>query len=263
MSFNILMVGDIVGKPGRKVLLDLFPRIRADYSVHFSIVNAENSAGGKGITRSIAEEFLSLGVDVLTLGNHVWDNKDILGSLDNERLLRPANYPPVGVPGHGVYRCQHPSGVKVTVIHLMGRVFMNPLDCPFRVADAILQETSPGEIVLVDLHAEATSEKKALACYLDGRVSVLCGTHTHVQTADEQILPNGTAFISDIGMTGPHAGIIGMRSKEILHRFTTLLPAKYEVGAGDEKFQALYVQLNEKTGKAITVERINLDYQHD
>ncbi|HNT36569.1 MAG TPA: TIGR00282 family metallophosphoesterase [bacterium] len=263
MSFNVLMVGDIVGRPGRKILTEMLPRFRADYSIHFAVVNAENAASGKGITKSIAEDFLSLGADVLTLGNHVWDNKDILGSLDNERLLRPANYPPVGVPGHGVFRCQLPSGVKITVVHLMGRVFMTPIDCPFRTMDKILEEVAPGEIVLVDFHAEATSEKKALACYLDGRVSVLCGTHTHVQTADEQILPNGTAFISDIGMTGPHAGIIGMRSKEILERFLTQMPAKYEVGEGDEKFQALFVQLNEQTGKAVTVERINFDVQQD
>jgi len=259
MSFNVLLVGDIVGRPGRKAFKEFFPRVRSKYEAHFSVVNGENAAGGKGINREIAEDIFDLGADVITLGNHVWDNKDILPILDNERLLRPANYPPFHVPGHGVFRTTHPCGVKVTVIHLSGRVFMNLFDCPFRTADAILQKTEPGEIVIVDFHAEATSEKKALAYHLDGRVSAVFGTHTHVQTADEQILQAGTAFISDVGMTGPHAGIIGMRKREVLERFLTQMPAKFEVANGDVKFQALVVQVNEETAKAVSVERISLD----
>jgi len=260
MRFNVLVVGDIVGRPGRNAAYEFLPRIRQEYSVDFCVVNGENAAGGKGINREIAERLLDAGADVLTLGNHIWDNKDILKDIDRDVFLRPVNYPE-GVPGHGIYKTEIMGGVKITVIHLLGRVFMSTVDCPFRAADEILESLEPNETVIIDFHAEATSEKKALAVYLDGKVSAIFGTHTHVQTADEQILPGGTAFITDVGMTGPHAGIIGMRRKEVLKRFLMQTPVKYEVDKGDVKLQAMFIEISRQSGKAVSVQRISLDVE--
>jgi len=227
-------------------------------SFRFEVILVDS--GSTDRTREIAEQLLDAGADVLTLGNHIWDNKDILNDIDRDVFLRPANYPQ-GVPGHGVFRTELPDGTKIAVIHLLGRVFMSTVDCPFRVADEILKTVDPNETVIIDFHAEATSEKKALAVHLDGKASVIFGTHTHVQTADEQILPNGTAFISDVGMTGPHAGIIGMRRKEALKRFLQQTPVKYEVDRGDVKLQAMLIEVNRTSGKAVSVRRISLDVE--
>ena len=260
MAFRVLVVGDIVGKPGRKAVFQHLLKLRNQYAVDFCVINAENAAGGKGITSEIAGQLFEHGADVLTLGNHVWDNKDIIPMLEDNRLLRPANYPSDEVPGHGMFRTRVGNGISVTVIHLLGRVFMSTLDCPFRKAVELLGAVeNDNEVILLDFHAEATSEKKALAVYLDGRVSVVFGTHTHVQTADEQILPNGTAYITDVGMTGPHAGIIGMRTKEVQKRFLQQLPVKYQVATGETRLQAMLVDVEQTTGKAIAVERINLE----
>lgn len=264
MSFRILIVGDVVGKPGRNAVFETLPRFRSEHGVDFCIVNGENAAGGKGINKEIADQLLDAGADVLTLGNHVWDNKDIMKYLDEERFLRPANFPPFNVPGHGLYKGTiGRNGKKIRVFHVMGRVFMSTLDCPFRATDRLIEDAEPGEIIIGDFHAEATSEKKAMGWYLDGRVSILCGTHTHIQTADEQIFPNGMAYISDLGMTGPHESIIGMRKKEVLDRFLKQMPIRYQVASGDVKFQGLLVDVSEQTGKAISVERISLDVDSD
>ena len=258
---KILFIGDIVGKPGRRVLAQMLPALRRELAVDLTIANGENSAGGFGITRETFEEILAAGVDVVTGGNHTWQAREVYTLLDSDlRLLRPANYPP-GTPGRGagVFR---PSGGRggpaVGVLNLEGRIFMEPLESPFRVGreqmERLRQETP---VIVIDIHAEATSEKIALAWHLDGTVSAVVGTHTHVQTADERILPHGTAFITDVGMTGPRDSIIGMGREEVLQRFLTLLPARFDVAKGPAQLNAVLLDVDNQTGHAQAVQRVS------
>jgi len=221
------------------------------------VVNGENAAGGRGVTRAVAEELFSAGADVITLGDHAWDQKEIMGFIgDTERLLRPANYPP-GVPGRGCCVVETPFG-RVLVVNLLGRVFLPPVaDCPFRTADAILQAEAEGVAVrIVDFHAEATSEKKALGWYLAGRVTAVVGSHTHVATADEAVLPGGTAYITDMGMTGPHDSVLGRDKESVLQKFLTGLPARFKVASGGVACEAVLIEADERTGRAEAIRRI-------
>ena len=256
---RILFVGDIVGKAGRQAIEGLLERVIADRGIDFTVANAENAAGGMGITPVIASEFLDLGIDVLTSGNHIWAKKEILSFLDEEeRLLRPANYP-AGVPGRGAGIFQLGNGRKVGVLNLEGRVFMRNLECPFRTGEKEaekLREETP--IVLVDFHAEATSEKMALAWFLNGRVSAVLGTHTHVQTSDEKILSGGTGYITDVGMTGPLASVIGIRRQAALERFLTQIPWKFDVATDEIELQGVIVEIEEENGKTRKIERVRV-----
>lgn len=253
---NIMMVGDICGKPGRLAAAYCIPLLRQEYPIDLIIANGENSAGGIGITAPVMEELLSLGVDVITSGNHIWDKKEIMNFIgDDPRLIRPANYPP-GTPGFG-HTILTKNQVNIAVINLAGRAFMPPIDCPFREADKILSEISgQADIILVDFHAETTSEKMALAWYLDGRISCLAGTHTHIQTADERILTNGTAYITDLGMVGPWDSVLGVDKDLVIKKFLTGLPAKFSLADGRTVFCAVIVQIDEATGKAKAITRI-------
>ena len=255
---NILFIGDIVGKPGRSIIKEILPRIQKEYDVHFTVANGENAAGGRGITRDVRDELLYAGIDVLTMGNHVWDNKDIFRFIDDEpRIVRPANYPG-DCPGQGYHIYTAVFNLKIAVINVSGRVFMPALDCPFQTLDRILDEIGKkADIILVDFHAEATSEKLALAYYLDGRVSSVVGTHTHIQTADERILPRGTAYITDLGMTGPILSILGMEHESIIEKFLTGRPARFEVAAGPSQLNAFLVRIDDTTFRATSVERIS------
>ena len=239
---RILFIGDIVGSPGREIVRERLADIVAQQKVDLVIANCENAASGFGITPRLVEELLAAGVEVLSGGNHIWDRKEIFEYIPHEpRLLRPANFPD-GNPGSGLYLGTAKNGVRYAVLNLQGRVFMTPIDCPFRTADRELARIPPGvSVVIVDIHAEASSEKMAMGWYLDGRVTAVIGTHTHVPTADEQILPGGTAFISDVGMTGPHAGIIGMDRDGIIKKFLNGLPARFEVAEGDVQLNAVLV----------------------
>src|SRR5581483_2510650 len=256
---RILMVGDVVGKPGRQATHEWVPELRTQYGVDFVIVNAENAAGGIGITPDITTAlFTQAGVDVITLGNHAWGKREIFPYLDEEaRILRPANYPP-GAPGRpsGIFAC--PAGL-VGVVSLQGRTFMESVDDPFRAADMILETVrAKTRVVFMDFHAEATSEKQAFGWYVDGRASAVIGTHTHVQTADERILPSGTAYLTDVGMTGPINSVIGMRHDVILTKFTTLLPARFEVAEGETQLCAALVDVDPVTGQAAAIQRLQV-----
>ena len=256
---RILFIGDIVGKPGRRALEELLGRVISDHGIEFTIANGENSAGGMGITPETAMEILSQEVDVVTSGNHIWAKKEILPLLKEEkRLLRPANYPP-DVPGRGAGIFEAKDGTVVGVLNLEGRVFMKNLECPFRVgekeAETLRKDT---HIIIVDFHAEATSEKVALGRFLNGRVSAVCGTHTHVQTSDERVLSGGTAYITDVGMTGPLASVIGVREKIAVDRFLTQIPWKFDVATGEIELQGVVMDINSETGKAEKIERIRV-----
>jgi len=252
---RILFVGDIVGRPGRKTFLTQLPLLKKEFSkIDFVIVNGENAAAGKGLTEKIKDEFFDAGVDGITSGNHIWDRSDFYTVLDEEtRIVRPANYPP-GCPGIGVTVLSK-RGLKLGLINLQGRVFMPDTDCPFRKADEILEDFADVS-TLIDFHAEATSEKKALGFYLDGRVSAFLGTHTHVQTADEEILPKGTAYISDVGMTGAHHSAIGMTLESVLPKFLTGLPSRFQVASDDLRLNAVLIDIDTETKKATHIERI-------
>jgi metallophosphoesterase (TIGR00282 family) len=254
---NILFVGDIVGRPGRRALAAALPTLVEQHAIDFTMANGENAAGGMGITPGVAQELLSMGVDVITLGNHVWKNRSAVQAVDDEsRLIRPANFPP-GVPGQGegVFRAR--SGARVGVLNLCGRTFMEALDCPFRAADeAVARLSAQTPVCVVDMHAEATSEKQAMGWFLDGRVSGVLGTHTHVQTADERVLPKGTAYVTDVGMTGPKNSILGMEAKGILGRFLTRMPVKFEVAGGPVLLSAVAIEVEEETGRARGIRRI-------
>lgn len=252
---KILIVGDIVGRPGRNTLNAYLEKYKNNYD--FIIVNGENAAAGFGITEKIAEEFFSWGVDVITGGNHSWDKKEIYEYLDNSNsILRPYNYPE-GVAGKG-YTIKEVNGNKIAVISLQGRVFMNSVDCPFKAIKKIIKELENiTKNIIVDFHAEATSEKIALARYISGEVSLVYGTHTHVQTADERIFENGTAYISDIGMTGSQNGVIGVESEVVIKKFLTSLPQKFEIAEDDEYLNGLEIDLDEKNGKVKKINRIN------
>lgn len=256
---RILFIGDIVGSPGRDILHKQLPALVSEHRPDLVIVNGENSAAGFGITPRIAEEILALGVDVITGGNHSWDRKEIFDFLPNEpRLLRPANFP-AGAPGRGLYLGTTRSGTPYSVLNLQGRTFMVPLDCPFRTADEELKRIPPStKIVFVDFHAEATSEKQAMGWYLDGRISAVVGTHTHVAAADERVLPNGTAYITDVGMTGPHESVIGMDRNAMVKRFLDSLPARFEVAAGDVRLNGVIVDVDETTGRARSIARVRV-----
>jgi len=256
---KILFIGDIVGKPGRKAL-DLFLRkTQEQHGITFTIANGENAAGGFGVTESIVENLFSSGIDVITTGNHVWAKKEALQLASKEhRLLRPLNYPP-GTPGVGSVVMKDRDGNKVAVLNAEGRVFMRPQDCPFRSIEAeipLLQEETP--VIIVDFHAEATSEKVAMGWFLDGRASAVFGTHTHIQTADERILPGGTAYITDVGMTGPSESVIGVKKDIILRRFLTSLPERFETATRFPQFQAVVAEISPGDGRATSVERVSL-----
>ncbi|MDR1978346.1 MAG: TIGR00282 family metallophosphoesterase [Synergistaceae bacterium] len=257
---RILFVGDVVGSPGRRVLAKSLSSLNARWEgFDFVVVNCENAAAGKGMTGKIMEELLAMGVDGMTSGNHIWDKNIFYPILASEtRVIRPANYPP-GCPGAG-YTVLERDGKKLGLLNLQGRIFMPPLDCPFRAADralADLEKMASNVPVLVDFHAEATSEKKALAAYLDGRVSALAGTHTHVQTADEQVLPGGTAYISDVGMTGGHGGIIGVKTETVIPRYLTGLPAKFEVCDADPRINAVVIDIDDDSCRALNLVRVS------
>lgn len=248
----VLVIGDIVGQPGRKAVYELLPPLRKQYGLDMVIANAENAAGGFGLTPAIAQELIEVGVHVITSGNHIWAQKDIIPELDSEMpILRPLNYPP-GVPGRGYFITG-----QTMVVNLMGRTFMSDIDCPFRAMDKLLEETEDRPpVIIVDFHAEATSEKMAMGRYLDGRVSAVLGTHTHVGTIDAQILPNGTAYVTDIGMTGPTDSIIGDDVASVLRRFLTGVPHHLSVGKGKPVLNAILVDVDESSGRALSIERI-------
>jgi len=252
---RVLMVGDIVGSPGRAVFKEAVARLRASGAVHAVVANAENAAAGSGLTRTLAEELFAAGADVLTLGDHTWNQKELELHLSAEkRLIRPANFAP-GCPGRGWTTVQTNQG-PLTVINLMGRVFLPPMDCPFRTVDALLTSIPAGPPVLVDFHAEATSEKIAMGWHLDGRVAVVAGTHTHVQTSDEKLLPMGTAYITDLGMTGPVHSVIGRELEPVLRRFLTGMPSKFEVAKGPATLEGVIVDIDRTTGKAVSITRV-------
>jgi metallophosphoesterase (TIGR00282 family) len=254
---NILFVGDISGRAGREAFHKHYLPAVERYRIDFTIANVENAAGGFGVTGPVIAEFFEAGVDVLTSGNHVWDRHDAADLLDNEpRLLRPANYPPPS-PGSGLIVCRRRVPVPVAVINLQGRIFMESIDCPFQVADRLLEAgTREAKIVMVDFHAEATSEKVAMGWHLDGRVTAVLGTHTHIQTADERVLPGGTAYISDVGMTGPYDSVIGMRTDAALERFITGRPKRLSPAKRDGRFAAVVVEVDQKTGRATAIYRL-------
>jgi len=259
MPVKLLFIGDIIGKPGRQAVSRELHRLVDRFMVDLVIANGENAAGGFGITEETANDLFKCGIDVLTSGNHIWDKKESVGFVNREeRLLRPANYPE-GAPGRGSGIFTTAGGARVAVLNLEGRVFMNNLECPFRTADreiARLQTETP--IILVDFHAEATSEKTSLGWYLDGRVSALIGTHTHIQTADERILPGGTAYLTDAGMTGSTDSVIGVRKEEAITKFLSQLPTKFEVAKNNLRLNAVAVTVDEVSGNAVSVERINI-----
>ena len=253
---KILFLGDIVGRPGRAAVRQLLPYLKESEKIDVVIANAENAAGGSGITPRIVEELEEYGVDVITSGDHIWKKKEIYDYLDkNDHVVRPANYPE-GAPGMGGTVVKV-GGKKVGVINLIGRVFMDAVDCPFKAAqkevDRIKQET---KIIIVDLHAEATSEKVAMGWFLDGKVSAVIGTHTHIQTADEKILPEGTAYITDCGMTGPYDSVIGRKKEEILRRFITQLPTRFETAESGVEMHGVIVEIDDATGKALNIKRV-------
>lgn len=258
---RVLMIGDVVGRPGRECVRDLLPRLKQNYGVDFTIANGENLAGGVGFNEKTAAELFQYGVDVLTMGNHVWDRKEAVSYLTKaENIIRPLNYPP-GAPGTGS-RVFTAGSVNIAVINLSGRVFMQPLDCPFRSARAEterLRKVTP--LIVVDIHAEATSEKIALGYYLDGLVSAVLGTHTHVQTADERLLPAGTAYITDVGMTGPYESVLGVMPEKVIEKFTSQLPIRFEVEKGEAKqLNGVVVEIDHVSGLARSIVRINEIY---
>lgn len=259
---RVLFLGDIFGKPGREIAKRAVPALVEQRDIDFVIANVENSAAGFGVTGDIAETILGYGVDVMTSGNHIWDKKEVLEYIPRQpKLLRPANFP-AGVPGRGSYVGRTRTGEPVGVINLMGRVFMTPLDDPFAAAlreiDAMRAKT---RVIIVDFHGEATSEKVAMGWHLDGRVTAVFGTHTHVQTADERVLPKGTACLTDVGMTGPHDSIIGVTVEAALGRFLNSMPARFESATGPGRLNAVIVTADPATGKATAIERLNLSAQ--
>ena len=255
---NLLFVGDLVGRPGRDLVRAGLAPLVARHDIELVIVNGENVAGGNGITREIGDSLLALGVDVITSGNHIWDKREALDYIALEpRLLRPANYPEA--PGRGSYVARTAAGRAVGVLNLMGRVHMASLDDPFRVAEREVERLRERtSIIFVDFHAEATSEKIAMGWFLDGKVSAVVGTHTHVQTADGRVLPGGTAYLTDVGMTGPHDGVIGVEKAPVIQRFLTGLPARFETASGDPRLHAAVIDVDQATGLARRIETLSL-----
>ena len=255
---NILMVGDVYGEPGRAAIQKLLPRLRQEHGIDFAVVNVENAAGGFGITPPMARQVLEQGADVLTSGNHIWDKKEIVEYITKENLLlRPANFP-AGTPGVG-YVTVKAGPHRVAVLNLMGRVFMSAIDCPFRKADEVLPQLhKETPIVLVDMHCEATSESLAMGWYLDGRVSAVVGTHRHVQTADERVLPGGTAYITDLGLTGPTDGVIGVDRDLIIQRFVSQMPVRFETAKGPAALHGAIIVVDPETGRASDIRRLRV-----
>jgi metallophosphoesterase (TIGR00282 family) len=255
---KILFIGDVVGQPGRRAVRDLLPALRADAGIDLAIANGENSAGGSGITPATAKELYDAGVDVITTGDHLWDQKSVIELLSGDApFLRPANYP-AGTPGKGSLVFRREGLPPVGVLNLQGRTFMADLENPFHMATAeIARLAKESNVLFVDIHAEATSEKIALARMLDGKVSAIIGTHTHVQTADEQILPGGTAFLTDAGFTGPHSGVIGRMAEPVIQRFLTAVPQRFEVAKHDVKLQGAIVEIDGQTGRALSIRRVS------
>jgi metallophosphoesterase (TIGR00282 family) len=254
-DLNVCFVGDIVGRQGRRAVAGLLPGLKGEFTIDFTVANCENAAGGFGLTKKVADELLSSGIDVLTSGNHIWDKREIVPLLDSmDRVLRPHNYPP-SVPGRGcgVYRIR--DTVKICVINVQGRVFMRAIDCPFRSADGLLEQV-PDAVTIVDVHAEATSEKIAMGWYLDGRVAAVVGSHTHVQTADDRVLPGGTAYITDVGMTGAFDSVIGIEKEAIINRFLTGIPNRFDQARWDVRLAAVVISIDSRSRKAVGIRRV-------
>jgi metallophosphoesterase (TIGR00282 family) len=256
---NILFIGDIFGRPGRDIVKRALPALVEQRQIDFVIANAENSAAGFGVTGDIGDTLLGFGIDVMTTGNHVWDKKEVLDYIPRQpKLLRPANFP-AGVPGRGSYLGRTRTGEPIGVVNVMGRVFMTPLDDPFAIVVREIETLrAKTRVVIVDFHAEATSEKVAMGWHLDGRATAVIGTHTHVQTADERLLPKGTACLTDVGMTGPHDSIIGVQTEAALGRFLTSMPARFEAATGPGRLNAAIITADPATGKATNIERLNM-----
>ncbi len=247
-----------MGQAGREAVARILPELRTKEQLDLVIANGENAAHGMGLTPNIARDLFHLGVDVLTMGNHTWDKKEILDIIDDEPIVRPANYAP-GVPGRGAILATTAAGIKVGILNLIGRVFMPPNDCPFRSADKVIEELKKETpLIIVDMHAEATSEKVAMGWYLDGKVSAVIGTHTHVQTADDKILPEGTAYLTDVGMTGPFDSVIGIKKEIILQRFLMQMPIRFEVSEKDVWFNGVLIEIDEQSGKALSIQRLQI-----
>ena len=261
---KIFFIGDIFGRPGRTIVKDLLPQVVREHQPDLIIANGENAAAGFGITPNLAEELFELGIDVITTGNHVWDKREILDYFQHKegpvasqarRVLRPANYP-ADMPGTGLYQGTK-KGVPYAVINLQGRVFMASNDDPFRIADALLKQVT-AKVILVDIHAEATSEKVSFGWYMDGRVTAVIGTHTHIPTADERVLPQGTAYITDVGMTGPYDGVIGVQKELVIGRFLNGMPVRFEPATGDVRLCGVLIDCDEASGKARSIQRLML-----
>lgn len=260
---KILFLGDVVGSPGRNMVQEYLPKLKQKYKPNLTVINGENAASGKGITEKIYKQLLEWGADVVTLGNHTWDRREVFDFIDDAKsIIRPANFPE-GTPGRGM-TFVNVNGTEVAIINMQGRTFLPPLDDPFRQMDELINEAKQRtNIIFVDFHAEATSEKQAMGWYTDGRVSTVVGTHTHTQTADERILPEGTAYITDVGMTGPYDGILGVQSDAVIKRFLTNLPVRFEVDEkGRTQLNGVLVTINEKSGLASAIERIMINDDH-
>ena len=255
---RLLFIGDIVGRPGRELVKRGLPYLVEQHAIDLVIANAENAAAGFGVTREIGDQLLEWGVDVMTSGNHIWDKREAIDYIGAEpRLLRPANFP-AGVPGNGSYLARTRDGQPVGIINVMGRVFMHNLDDPFAVVQREIDALRPrARVIFVDFHAEATSEKVAMGWHLDGKVTAVVGTHTHVQTADERILPKGTAYLTDVGMTGPHDSVIGVEISAAVGRFLNAMPARFETATGNPRLNGVVVEAADDTGKATDIERVS------
>jgi 2',3'-cyclic-nucleotide 2'-phosphodiesterase len=256
---KILFIGDIFGHPGRRMVKEILPALRDELAPDLILANGENAAAGFGITPALVEELLDQGIAALTSGNHIWDRKEIIPYLNEHadgRLLRPANYPS-GAPGSGLYLGKTEAGVDYALMNLQGRVFMPSIECPFRTADRVLEKIPATlKIRVVDMHAEATSEKQALGWYLDGRVTAVLGTHTHIPTADETVLPGGTAYITDLGMTGPYESVIGIEKQAVIKKFLDQMPARFEVAGGDVRLCGVLIEADEFSGRAVSIQRV-------
>jgi metallophosphoesterase (TIGR00282 family) len=259
---TLLVIGDVVGKPGRRAVQVLLPRLREQHRADFVVVNSENSAGGIGVSPETADEILAAGADCLTNGNHTFSKREILPYFTTEcRILRPANYPS-GAPGRGMGIFPAGNGRRIAVINLMGRTFMEPLESPFKAADALIAEARrQTPFIVIDFHAETTSEKQALGYYVDGKVSAVLGTHTHVQTADERVLNGGTAYLTDLGMTGPLNSVLGVRSDIVIQKFLTQLPVRFEVAEGPVLLCGAVIQVDDATGRAVSIRRIQEPFE--
>lgn len=260
---KILFIGDVVGEPGRQVTKNFLKKFIPEHEPDLVIANGENAAGGNGLTREVANELFNSGINALSLGNHTWDKKEIINFIDDEeRIVRPANYPP-GTPGKGYVILETKNGKKVGLLNLLGRVFLSDLDCPFRVGESLINEIKAiTDYIIVDFHAEATSEKMALGWFLDGKVSAVIGTHTHIQTNDCRILPKGTAYITDVGMTGPKDSILGIKPDAVIKKFLTQMPVRFEVASGAMQVNGVFLELL-ANGKAKTIEPITINWQEE